>query len=207
MKGKAMKKIKGLFIFVMLISVSVMAQTSTWDIDKAHSKIGFSVSHMVISDVTGKFNKFDGSVTTQGDDFTKGNIDITIDVASIDTDNDKRDAHLRSDDFFNAEKYPKIVFKGKSMKKVGKNQYKLTGDFTMRDVTKPVTLDVVHNGTIKDPYGNSRAGFKITGKVNRFDYNLKWNNMLETGGAVVGKDVNLICDIELVKASKEVGKK
>ncbi|MDP4117189.1 MAG: YceI family protein, partial [Bacteroidota bacterium] len=137
--------------------------------------------------------------TSNGNDFTKGNIEFSIDVNSINTENEQRDNHLKSDDFFNAAKFPKITFKGTSLYKVNGNKYKLKGNFTMRDVTKPIVLDVVYGGTVKDPWGNERVGFKIMGKVNRFDYGLKWNNLVEAGGAVVGKEVTMNCNIELIK--------
>jgi polyisoprenoid-binding protein YceI len=192
-----MKKINLLLVLV-LFSASLFAQTK-WTVDKAHSKVQFSVAHMVISDVTGNFKNFDTYVETNGDDFENAKIDFWADVNSINTENEGRDKHLKSDDFFNAEKFPKITFKGKSMKKVGEGKYQLTGDFTMRDVTKQITLDVVFRGMVKDPWGNTKAGFKITGEVNRFDYGLKWNGLVETGGLVVGKTVSLIVDLELQK--------
>ncbi len=197
-----MLRLKSSLLALLFISFSVFAQKAEWKVDEAHSNVQFTVSHMVISDVTGSFNEYSANVTSEGDDFTKGNIEFTINTKSIDTDNEKRDEHLRSDDFFNAEKYPYITFKGKSLKKVEGKKYKLQGDLTIRDVTKPVTLDVVYNGTVKDPWGNTKAGFKINGEVNRFDYNLKWNNLLETGGAVVGKDVELKVDLQLVKQTE-----
>jgi polyisoprenoid-binding protein YceI len=168
-------------------------------VDKSHSKVQFSVTHLVITDVVGQFKNYDVKVETNGDDFTDAKIEFTADVNSINTENEGRDKHLKSDDFFNAEKFPKITFIGKSMKKVGEGKYKLTGDFTIRDVTKTITLDVLFRGIVKDPWGNTKAGFKVTGEVNRFDYNLKWNNLLETGGAVVGKEVSIIVDLELNK--------
>ncbi len=155
---------------------------------------------MVISEVTGQFKNYDGTVEATKEDFTDAKINFTIDVSSIDTDNEQRDNHLKSDDFFNAEKYPKITFISKSFKKVGNNKFKLTGDLTIRDITKQVDLDVIYNGTVKDPWGNIRAGFKVTGRVNRFDFGLKWNALLELGGAVVDKDVDIIIDVELIKS-------
>jgi polyisoprenoid-binding protein YceI len=191
-----MKNIKYAFAALFLLFTAVSAQTK-WDVDKAHSKVGFSVTHMVISEVDGFFNDFQGDITTTGDDFSTAKINFTIDVNSITTDNQQRDTHLKSDDFFNAAKFPKITFVGKSLKKVGDNKYKLTGDFTIRDVTKEITLDVTMNGIVKDPWGLTRAGFKIRGEINRFDYNLKWNKMLEAGGLVVSKDVELVINLEL----------
>ncbi len=190
---------KSLFILFILSFISLHAQTK-WSFDKAHSKVQFKVTHMVISEVTGQFKNYDGTVEATKEDFTDAKINFTIDVSSIDTDNEQRDNHLKSDDFFNAEKYPKITFISKSFKKVGNNKFKLTGDLTIRDITKQVDLDVIYNGTVKDPWGNIRAGFKVTGRVNRFDFGLKWNALLELGGAVVDKDVDIIIDVELIKS-------
>lgn len=199
-----MKTIKSATLTLLLIVSSAFAQQQkyNWRLDPTHSKVQFTVSHMVISEVTGSFRKFDAIVASNKDDLSDANIEFAIDVNSIDTDNQNRDNHLKSDDFFNAAKFPKIHFKGKSLKKLSNNKYKLYGDFTIRDVTKPITLDVVYGGTVKDMSGNTRSGFKVSGTINRFDYNLKWNKLLESGGgAVVGKDVNLICNVEFIKDS------
>lgn len=195
-----MNKFKFLVVYFIVLSTTLLAQT-TWTIDKSHSKVGFSVSHMVITDVDGFFKDYDAQISTTGDDFSTAKIDFAIKTNSIFTDNEKRDGHLRSDDFFNSEKFPQMIFKGKSLKKVGENKFKLAGDFTIRDVTKQVELDVKYNGTVKDPWGNTKAGFKITGEINRFDYNLKWDKTIETGSLVVGKEVELIIDLQLVKKS------
>ena len=194
-----MKKLLYSAFMVLFALLSINAQTK-WTADKAHSKIQFSVTHLIISEVTGQFKSFDADVESSKDDFTDAKIQFSADVNSIDTDNEDRDKHLKSDDFFNAEKFPKITFKGKSFKKVDAKNYKLTGDFTIRDITKEITLDVVFNGTVKDPWGNTKAGFKIKGEINRLDYNLKWNTLMEAGGAVVGKTVTMIVDLELQKA-------
>ncbi len=185
---------------ILGLGLTVQAQTK-WSFDKAHSKISFNVEHLVISEVTGQFGNFDGKVSSSSEDFAGSNIEFTIDVGSIDTDNERRDGHLKSDDFFNAEKYPKITFKGKSLEKVEGKMYKLKGDLTIRDVTKEVVLDVKYGGTVTDPRGNVKAGFKITGSVNRFDYNLKWNAAMESGGLVVGENVEIVGNIELKKES------
>jgi polyisoprenoid-binding protein YceI len=192
-----MKKLIMVFAFAGL-ALAGITQTN-WTFDNAHTKVGFGVTHLVISEVDGEFKKFSGTVVSKSDDFTGADINFTIETGSISTDNDMRDKHLKSDDFFNAEKYPNITFKSSSLKKVSGNKYVLEGNLTMRDVTKKVSLDVVYNGTVKDPYGNTKAGFKITGSLNRFDYNLKWNTMAEAG-AVVGKDVTLTINVELAKA-------
>lgn len=180
-----------------LMSGSAFAQK--WNLDKSHSKVTFSVTHMMISETEGKFKIYDGSVTSSKEDFTDAQIEFSIDVNSIDTDDEARDKHLKSDDFFNAEKFPTMKFKGKQLKKVSGKNYKLIGDLTIRDVTKPVEMDVVFGGIQKDPWGNTKAGFKVKGAINRKEYGLKWNAALETGGVVVSEEVNIECHIELAK--------
>ena len=170
-----------------------------WNLDKSHSNLQFSARHMIISEVTGHFNNYDVDVKA-GDDFTDSEVTVTIDSKSIDTGITDRDNHLKSPDFFDVENYPEITFKSTKVEKADDESYKLYGDFTIRNITKPIVLDVAYGGTIKDPWGNTRAGFKVTGKINRFDYELKWNALMETGGAVVGKNINITCDIELTKA-------
>ncbi len=194
-----MFKFRVAFILFLVGFLSLNAQTK-WSIDKAHSKVQFSATHLIISEVIGEFKNFDGSVETSGDDFSNAKVNFTIDVSSISTDNEQRDNHLKSDDFFNAQKFPKMTFVGKSMQKVGDNKYKLVGDLTIRDITKQIALDVTYNGTVKDPWGNTKAGFKITGELNRFDYNLKWNALMEAGGAVVGKMIGITINLELQKS-------
>jgi polyisoprenoid-binding protein YceI len=196
-----MKTFKFVLIAVLFSVTSIFAQTG-WKVDGSHSNIGFEVEHMVISTVEGEFTQFDGTIQTTGDDFTNAKIDFVIDVNSISTDNNDRDGHLKSDDFFNAEKFPQIKFVSKSMTQVEGNMWKLVGDFTMRDVTKEIELDVKFKGLVNDPWGNTRVGFAISGEVNRFDYNLKWNNLLETGGLVVGEEVALNIDLQLIKEAK-----
>jgi|YNPMSStandDraft_1061717.scaffolds.fasta_scaffold15039_4 polyisoprenoid-binding protein YceI len=189
-----------LFLFINTLSAQGNKE-SVWVIDKAHSKIGFAVTHLLITEVEGYFKDFDLTVLTNKADFVDAKIEFTAKTASIFTDNEKRDEHLRSDDFFNSEKFPEMKFVSKSFKKVGNNKYKLTGDLTIRDVTKSITLDVVYNGTIKDPWGNTKAGFNVTGKLNRFDYGLKWNALTELGGAVVDKIVKLRINVQLKQQS------
>lgn len=193
-----MKTIKMTLLALVASVASVMAQTS-WNLDRSHSKVGFSVDHMVISEVAGDFQKFEAKVSSKADDFVDANIDFTIDTKSINTNEQMRDDHLRSDDFFNAEKYPAIKFKGKSLKKVKDNNYVLSGDLTIRDVTKPVTFAVKYGGTIVDPYKNTRAGFRVSGTINRLDYGLKYNPVLEAGGAAVGSEVRIIANLEFIK--------
>jgi polyisoprenoid-binding protein YceI len=193
-----MKTLK-LVAAMLTLTVSSMLGQSNWAFDMAHSKVGFSVTHLVISEVEGQFNEFDGSVVTVNEGFENAKVEFSANIASINTENEQRDNHLKSDDFFNAEKFPKMAFVGKSFKKVDENNYKLVGDLTIRDVTKEVELDVKFNGIVKDPWGNTKAGFKATGMVNRFDYNLKWNKAIETGGLVAGEDVSIILNMQLLK--------
>ncbi len=195
-----MKTLKSLFIvLISALMLNAQSKETTWVIDKAHSKIGFTVTHLLITEVDGYFKDFDVKVTTDREDFENAKIEFTAKTASIFTENDRRDEHLRSDDFFNSEKFPEMKFVSKSFKKSGKNRYKLVGDLTIRDVTKQVSLDVTYNGTTKDPWGNTKAGFVVSGQLNRFDYGLKWNALTELGGAVVDKIVKLRINVQLVK--------
>ena len=189
-----MKKINTL-LSLMLLTSAVFAQ-ATWTIDKNHSKVGFNVTHMAISEVEGKFNDFEGSVVSKSDDFNGAQVQFTAKTASIDTDNERRDNHLKSPDFFEAEKYPETKFSGTLVKDGGK--YKLKGDFTIHGVTKQVEFDVTYGGTINHGKG-IKAGFKLTGKINRQDYGLTWANKVPTGEMVVGDEVELIVKVELDK--------
>ena len=193
-----MKTLKLLFALLFLSASLTFAQTN-WAFDKSHSKIGFSVTHLLITDVEGQFKEFEGTIVSPTDDFQNATINFSAEISSIDTDNEKRDNHLKSDDFFNAEKFPKMTFKSKSLTKVDEKNFKLVGDLTIRDVTKEVSLDVLYNGTVKDPWGNTKSGFTLEGVVNRFDYNLKWDAAIETGGLVVGKDVTILAKLQLIK--------
>lgn len=194
-----MKKIILSAAVLAMLSMSATAQTTKWSFDKIHSKVQFDVAHLVISEVTGQFKEYDGIVLSDKPDFSDAKIDFSIDVKSISTDDEKRDGHLQSPDFFDVVKYPKIIFKSKSMKKSGNNQYKLSGDMTMHGVTKEVTMDVQYNGTKNDPWGNTKAGFKITGKINRSDFGLKYNSPLDGGGVMIGEEVTVTCKVELLK--------
>jgi len=173
---------------------------SKWTVDKAHSSIKFSVNHMVVSEVEGSFKSFDGTLENSKPDYSDGKISFTIDVNSLSTDNENRDKHLKSDDFFNAATFPTIKFESTSFTPQGGNKYKLTGNLTIRDVTKSVTFDVVYGGSIA-AQGKTKLGFKATTTINRFDYNLKWSKATETGGMVVGKDVEITVKAELNQAS------
>jgi polyisoprenoid-binding protein YceI len=189
-----MKKINAL-LAALVIASTAFAQT-TWTVDKAHSKVGFNVTHMAVSEVEGKFNDIDGSVVSKSDDFNGAEISFTAKTASIDTDNERRDGHLKSPDFFDVEKYPDITFKGNLVKDAGK--YKLKGDFTMHGVTKKVEFDVTYGGMINHPRG-TKAGFKLTGQINRQDYGVAWSSKVPTGEMVVSDNVDIIAKIELDK--------
>jgi polyisoprenoid-binding protein YceI len=194
---------KTLFMMIILAvsTLTVNAQT-TWKIDVAHSNVMFNVSHMVISEVIGNFKDFDASLAQNGNDLEGSKLTAKIKVNSIDTDNEGRDKHLRSADFFDTEKYPEITFVSKSFEKVKDNSYKITGDLTMRGVTKTVVLDTKFNGQMNDPWGNTKAGFKATTTINRKDFGLAWNKTLETGGLLVGEDVGIVINAEMIKEKK-----
>lgn len=184
------------FLFVFTVH---LASAAEWVVDNSHSNVSFNVSHMVISDVTGKFDEFMISANSKKDDFSDAKINVTIEINSINTENEKRDGHLKSPDFFDAASHPKMTFVSKSIKKVGKGSFKLTGDLTIRGKTKTVTLDVKHGGTINDPWGNTRAGFKITGEIDRQAFGLSWSQTLDSGGLVVGNTVEIVANVELIK--------
>lgn len=173
--------------------------TTKWTLDASHSEIQFKVRHMMISNVSGEFQKFDASVETEGDDFTTAKINFTADVDSITTKNEQRDGHLKSPDFFDAANHPQLKFEGTKLEKVDDESYKLHGNLTIRETTKPVTFDVEYGGTIVDPWGATRAGFTIDGKVNRKEYGLQWQALTEAGGLVVGDDVKIHANVEFVK--------
>jgi len=171
---------------------------SKWQVDPTHSNVKFTVTHMVVSEVEGVFRKFEGTIEQSKPDFSDAKINFTVDISSIDTDNEKRDGHLKSDDFFNAEKYPQMKFVSTSFTPVSDKNYKLEGNLTIRDVTKPVTFDVIYNGSVSNG-GKSIAGFKAITTINRFDYKLKWDKATEAGALVVDKDVKISINAELKK--------
>jgi polyisoprenoid-binding protein YceI len=191
-----MKKLLLSLVLLLGISLTTRAQQS-WDMDKVHSAVKFGVTHLVISTVEGNFKDFEGKLSTKPD----GSIDkleAHIKTTSVNTENDQRDKHLRSDDFFAADKFPDMVFISKSIKKTGNENYSISGDLTIRGVTKTVVLDAKYNGTIKDPWGNSRMGWTASTKINRFDFGLAWSQAIETGGLVVGKEVTITINAEFV---------
>lgn len=180
--------------------MSTQAATKTkWSLDPAHSEIQFKIKHLVISTVTGQFTSFDASMETANEDFEGAEIQFSADINSIDTRNDDRDTHLKSDDFFNADEYPKLTFVSESFTKTGDGEYKLTGDLTIRGTTKKVELNADYGGTVVDPYGQTKAGFDVTGKINRKDFGLTWNGVTEAGNVVVSDEVKLILSVQFVK--------
>lgn len=174
------------------------AEGGKWSVDRAHSNVRFTISHLVVSEVEGKFKMFDGSLEHTKADFSDAKIAFTVDVNSIDSDNEMRDKHLKGDDFFNAEQYPAMKFQSTSFKPLGGNKYSLAGNLTIRNVTKPVVFDVTFGGTT-NAMGKTKAGFKAKTTINRFDYNLKWSQATEAGGLAVGKDVEIVVNVELNK--------
>ena len=193
-----MNKTLILITSIVIMSINVFAQ-ATWTVDNVHSNVKFSVSHLIISDVEGNFKVYSGNLQSSKPDFTDAVVEFAVDVASVNTDNEMRNKHLKSDDFFNAEKYPQMLFKSTSWKKVDEKNFVLEGDLTIRDVTKRIVFTVTGGGTIQDPWGNTKAGFKATSMINRFDFGLKFNALTETGGAVVGKDVTITLNLEFAK--------
>lgn len=174
---------------------------ATYKIDPAHSEILFKVRHLMISYVTGSFKTFDASLESSAEDFSDAKINFEADIDSIHTNSEQRDGHLKSDDFFNAAEFPKLTFTSTGITKEGDDEYKLTGDLTIRDITKSVTLDVTYNGTVVDPWGQTKAGFELTGKINRKEFGLKWHAATETGGIVAGDEVKLILNVQMLKTA------
>jgi polyisoprenoid-binding protein YceI len=182
--------------------MEIATKTSTktmWALDPAHSEIAFKVRHMMITNVKGEFRKFDASLVTDGKDFTKSTVDVTIDAASILTHEAQRDGHLKSADFFDVEKYPTLSFKGTSLTRVDEGQYKLMGILSIKDVSRQVELDVQFGGLSKDPWGQEKAGFSLDGKISRKDFGLTWNAALETGGVLVGEEVRISAEVQFIK--------
>ena len=173
---------------------------STWEIDSAHSSAQFSVRHLMVSNVRGEFGKVTGTVVYDGKDIGKSTVEATIDASTISTRDEKRDGHLKSPDFFDVAKYPTITFKSTKVEKAGKDKLKVIGDLTIHGVTKQATLNVDGpSAAQKDPWGNEKSGAEATTKINRKDFGLTWNKALESGGVVVGEEVTITLDVELLK--------
>lgn len=180
------------------METTTKAKTATgWILDATHSELVFKVKHLMITNVKGEFRKFSAKI--DGPDFTKAPVTVEIDAASIFTNEDQRDGHLRSADFFDVEKYPTLSFKSASMTQVKDDQYVLKGILTIKNVSKEVVLDVEFGGVQKDPWGNEKAGFSLSGKINRQEFGLTWNAALETGGVLVSDEVKISAEVQFVK--------
>jgi polyisoprenoid-binding protein YceI len=175
------------------------ATKTVWNIDPTHSEIQFKVKHLVISTVTGHFRQFEGTVETEGDDFATASIHFEANTASVDTNQTQRDEHLRSVEFFDSEKYPKMTFQSTSIEKTDDDTYTVTGDLTIKDVTKSVELKAEYGGSMTDFYGNYKSGFEISGKLNRKEFGLTWAAVTEAGGIVVGDEVKLVLNVQLAR--------
>ena len=176
---------------------------STWNIDPSHSAIAFTVRHMVVSKTRGRFTKWSGQLRFDADDPAVSSVEVTIEPASIDTADAQRDAHLRSPDFFDVEKFPQATFRSTKVEDRGGDRYRVTGDLTIRGVTRPVVLDVTYEGSGKDPWGGERAGFSATTSFDRKQFGLEWNKALETGGLLVGEKVDLTLEVEAIKQAAQ----
>ena len=170
-----------------------------WQIDPAHSQVTFNVKHMMIAKVHGAFEEFSGTVNLDDKDLSKSDVEWTIQVASLTTHNEGRDQHLKSPDFFNTEQYPTITFKSTKVEAAGKGRYKVSGDVTIKDVTRAETFDVEAEGPSKDPWGNNRWGFSVTGTLDRKEYGLIWNVALETGGVMVGDTIKIELEVQVMQ--------
>ena len=180
-----------------------MAKTK-WLLDPMHSELQFKIKHLMISNVSGALKNFHAEVETEEEDFTTAKIILVAQMDSISTNNEQRDAHLRNSDFFEVEKYPELKFKSTKVERTANDIFALFGELTIKGVTKPVKLNVEFNGTTKDPWGGERAGFVVTGKINRADWGVNFNSVLETGGLMLGEEVKINSEIELVKQEAEV---
>jgi polyisoprenoid-binding protein YceI len=177
-----------------------------WVLDPTHSELGFKIKHLMITNVSGFFNSFqvEGAGDTDDGDFSKAKIRLQADMNSIHTKNEQRDAHLRNSDFFETDKHPELIFESTKTEQIDSENFKLFGNLTLKNITRPVQLDVEYSGITKDPWGGERAGFTVTGKIKRSEWGVNFNGVLETGGAVLGEEVKIHSEIELVKQIEEV---
>jgi polyisoprenoid-binding protein YceI len=176
-------------------------EKTKWTIDLSHSKIGFKVKHLMISNVLGNFMEFEGQVTTDGNDFSTAVISASLNSASVSTEIADRDTHLKSAEFLDVINYPKIIFEGGGLRDLGDEMYELTGNLVIKGIAKQVVMSVEYGGLMTDPWGNVKAGFSINGKINRKEWGLNWNAALEAGGVLVGEEVKIVCDVELTKTA------
>lgn len=194
--------IRSFIVLAAFISVAAFAQTQEWKFDPAHSTIQFSIDHLTIAEVSGKFDDYQINVKADKTDFSDAKFDVLIQTASINTGIPQRDEHLKSPDFFNVAKNPTIKFVGKKFEKQKNGTYKIFGALTLNNVTKDIVLDGILSGVIKDPWGGKRLGLRLSGKLDRYAYNMKYNSVLETGGLVIGQEVRLNASVELTKVEK-----
>ncbi len=171
-----------------------------WNIDPSHSELTFKIKHLMMTNVTGHFGSFTGSLESSGATFTDSKVQFTAQIASINTKNDQRDAHLRSPDFFDADKHPSLTFVSEHFTSNGGNDYSVSGMLTIKGISQKIVLAAEYEGTQKDPWGNEKVGFSLSAKINRKDFGLSWNAPLEAGGLLVGEEVKISAEIQLVKA-------
>ncbi len=197
-----MKRVLLLTMALSLLSISA-SHAEKWDVDVAHSTLTFEVSHMVISKAKGRFTDFTGAINFKGEEISKGSVEIIAKTASVDTDNEDRDKHLNSEDFFESEKYPTLSFKSTKVGEVKDGKFSLTGDLTIKDVTKEVVFECEFRGMVSDPWGNTRTGFSAMLTIDRRDFHVGGSSLLEGGGLALGHDVKISLEIEAVKAKAE----
>jgi len=175
-----------------------------WVLDPTHSELGFKIKHLMITNVSGSFRNFEAEIETQNEDFSTAQITASVDVASITTNNDQRDAHLRNSDFFETDTYPTLTFSSTRVKNLDDENFEITGDLTMKGVTREIVLNVEYSGVTKDPWGGERAGFAVTGKIKRADFGLNFNAVLETGSVMLGEEVRIFSEVQFVKEMEVV---
>jgi polyisoprenoid-binding protein YceI len=180
---------------------AVQTATSVWGVDASHSEVHFKIKHLMISTVTGSIGTFEGKLEADDDQFTNARVSFSADASSISTGDAQRDGHLQSEDFFGTETHPKLTFESTSFEKTGDNTYKMNGNLNIKGISNPVSLNVEFAGIAKDPWGNSKAGFTLEGKVNRKDWGLNWNAALEAGGFLLADEVRILCEVQLSKQS------
>lgn len=200
-----MKKTLFVTMASLLLSLAAIAQTTVWKADKTHSNVNFTVTHLMISEVTGSFKDYDVTLTTNGDDFTTSSVEAVIKTASVNTDNESRDKHLRSGDFFLADSFPNMTFTSTKVERKGNDTYNIYGNLTIRNISKPVVLEAKYKG-MQTAFGMTKAGFKATTTINRFDYDVKWDKKLDAGGFIVASNVDITLQMELNKQVNETKK-
>ncbi len=201
-----MKSLIAAILFSMVGAFAANAQTTVWKADKVHSNVNFTVTHLMISEISGNFKDFDVTVSMNGEDFKTADIQAVIKTTTVNTENEGRDKHIRSDDFFNADSFPNMTFKSEKIEQTGTDTYKIYGSLTIRNVTKPVVLDAKYKGK-QEAWGITKLGFKATTTINRFDYDVKWDKKMDAGGFIVANNVDITLQMELNKQTKDDAKK